>query len=83
VDDVTVTAGSQGLSSWTVTFTWPGDQKITSAWGANETQSGQSVTLTNESYNGTVAAGASLTNVGVQGTYTSSNTLPSSVSCHS
>jgi endoglucanase len=81
VDNVTVTAGSQGLSSWTVTFTWPGDEKVTSAWGATETQSGQSVTLTNESYNGTVAAGASLTNVGVQGTYTSSNALPTSVSC--
>jgi len=81
VDNVTVTAGSQGLSSWTVTFTWPGDEKVTSAWGANETQTGQSVTLTNLSYNGTVAAGASLTNVGVQGTWSSSNALPTSVTC--
>ena len=82
VDSVTVTAGSQGLSSWTVTFTWPGDEKVTSAWGAVETQTGQSVTLTNESYNGTVAAGASLSNVGVQGTYSASDALPGSVSCH-
>jgi endoglucanase len=81
VDNVSVTAGSKGLTSWTVTFTWPGDQKITSAWGATETQSGQSVTLTNLSYNGTVAAGASLTNVGVQGTWSASNALPASVSC--
>jgi endoglucanase len=39
------------------------------------------VTLTNLSYNGTVAAGASLTNVGVQGTWSASNALPASVSC--
>lgn len=81
MDNVSVTAGSGGLSSWSVTFDWPGDEQITSAWGANETQSGESVTLTNESYDGTVAAGASLTNVGVQGTYTSSDALPTSVSC--
>lgn len=81
VDDVSVTAGKSGLTSWSVTFSWPGDEQVTSAWGANETQSGKTVTLTNESYNGTVAAGASLTNVGVQGTYTSSDALPTAVTC--
>jgi endoglucanase len=81
VDNVDITAGSGGLSSWTVTFTWPGDEQVTSAWGANETQSGESVTLTNESYNGTLAAGASLTDVGVQGTYSASDALPTSVTC--
>ncbi len=81
MDNVNVTAGSGGLSSWTVTFTWPGDEQITSAWGAGETQSGEKVTLTNESYDGTVAAGASLTDVGVQGTYSASDALPTSVTC--
>ena len=81
VDNVNVTAGSGGLSSWTVTFTWPGDEQITSAWGAGETQSGEKATLTNESYDGTVAAGTSLTDVGVQGTYSASDALPTSVTC--
>jgi endoglucanase len=82
VDSVSVTdSGTQQLSSWTVTFTWPGDQKITSAWGANETQSGEAVTLTSLSYDGSLAPGSSLTNVGVQGTYSASDALPASVSC--
>lgn len=81
VDDINVTAGSSGLTSWTVTFTWPGDEKITSAWGSTATQSGETVTVTNAAYNGTVAAGTTLANVGVQGTWTSSDALPTSVSC--
>jgi endoglucanase len=81
VDNVTVTAGSQPLSSWTVTFTWPGDEHITSAYGGTATQTGQSVTITNASYNGTVAAGTTITNIGIQGTWTSSDALPTSVSC--
>jgi endoglucanase len=81
VDNVTVTAGSQALTSWTVTFTWPGDQHITSAYGGTATQTGESVTITNASYNGSVAAGATVTNIGVQGTWTTSDALPTSVSC--
>lgn len=81
VDDVAVTAGGGGLTSWSVTFSWPGDERITGAWGANETQSGETVTLTSESYDGTVAAGASLSNVGIQGTYTASDALLTSVGC--
>jgi endoglucanase len=82
-DNLTVTAESQALSSWTVTFTWPGDQQITSAWGANYTQSGTSVTLTNVSYDGSIAAGAAYTNIGFQGTWSASDAAPTSVSCSS
>ena len=81
VDGLTVTAGSQALSSWTLTFTWPGDQQITGAWGANYTQSGKSVTVTSVSYDGSIAAGASYTNIGLQGTWSASNTLPTSIAC--
>jgi cellulase/cellobiase CelA1 len=81
VDTVTVTADSQPLSSWTVSFRWPGDEQITSEWGANATQSGTSVTLTNVSYDGTLAAGASTSNIGLQGTWSASDALPISVSC--
>jgi len=81
VDNVTVTAGSQALTNWKVTFTWPGDQQITSSYGGTATQSGKVVTITNASYNGTVAAGTSVSNIGIQGTWTSSNALPTSVSC--
>jgi endoglucanase len=80
-DTVSVTAGSQALSGWTVSFTWPGDAQITSAWGATAIQSGKSVTLTNASYDGSLAAGATQSNIGFQGTWSSSDALPATVTC--
>jgi hypothetical protein len=77
---VTVKAGSSGLSGWTVGWTFPGDQKINQMWNASYTQSGESVTANNLSYNGTLAAGQSTT-FGFTGTYTSSNATPTSLTC--
>lgn len=74
--NVTITT-SQAVSSWTVGFTYGGDQQITNSWNSNHTQSGKSVTLTNVSYNGSIGAGQTLTGVGVQGTWTSSDADPS------
>ena len=73
--------GSQALSGWTVSFTWPGDAQITSAWGATAIQSGKSVTLTNASYDGSLAAGTTQSNIGFQGTWSSSDALPATVTC--
>lgn len=69
--------GSTAWSSWTVTWTYPGDQKVTSAWNAAVTQTGSAVTATNMAYNGTVAAGSSAS-FGMQGTWTSNDTSPTS-----
>ena len=77
---VTVTNGSSARSSWTVGWTFPGDQKISSLWSATYTQSGEAVTAKNMSYNGTLAPGASAT-FGFTGTYTSSNASPASLTC--
>jgi hypothetical protein len=77
---VTVTNGSSARTSWTVGWTFPGDQKINNMWSATYTQSGASVTAKNASYNGTLAAGAS-TSFGFTGTYTSSNASPTSLAC--
>jgi endoglucanase len=74
--NVSITS-SKALSAWTVGFSYGGDQKITGAWNTNYTQSGKNVTLTNLSYNGSIGAGQSLTGVGVQGTWTSSDAAPS------
>ncbi|WP_266384742.1 cellulase family glycosylhydrolase [Streptomyces canus] len=52
-------SGSTALSSWKVTWTWPGSQKVTSLWNASYTQTGSTVTATNASHNGAVAVGAS------------------------
>jgi len=68
---------SKALSSWSVGFNFGGDQKVTSAWNANYTQSGKSMTLTNMTYNASIGAGQTLTGVGVQGTWGSSDAAPS------
>ncbi|RKE23297.1 glycoside hydrolase family 6 protein [Streptomyces sp. TLI_171] len=74
--DVTVkNTGSAAISGWTVKWTYPGDQKITSGWNAKVSQSGAVVTATDLGYNGALAAGAS-TSFGVQATYGSNNTAP-------
>jgi Glycosyl hydrolase family 48/Cellulose binding domain/Putative Ig domain len=76
--DVTITdSGSSAINGWTLAFTFPGDQKITDAWNGVESQSGENVTITNESYNATIAAGGSVS-LGFQGTWTNSDASPTS-----
>ena len=53
---------------------------INNLWNGGYTQAGAAVTVTSESYDGTLAPGASTT-VGFTATYSGSNTAPSSVSC--
>ncbi len=70
--------GSSAINGWKLTFTFPGDQKITSAWSAgSESQSGENVTITNASYNGTIAPNGS-TSLGFQGTWANSDASPTS-----
>jgi endoglucanase len=71
--------GTAAINGWTLTFRFPGDQVITSAWSTTASQSGPAVTLTNLSYNGAVAAGQSVS-IGFQGTWTSSDASPTSFS---
>jgi endoglucanase len=62
--------GTAPISPWT--FTFGGDQKIASRWNASYAQSGEQVTVTNDS---TVAPGSSVT-LGLTGSYSSSNAAP-------
>jgi endo-1,4-beta-xylanase len=67
---------TSAINGWTLKFTFPGDQKITSSWNTgSNSQSGEAVTLTNASYNGAIAAGGN-TSIGFQGTWTSSDAAP-------
>jgi O-glycosyl hydrolase len=76
--DVTIANdGSSAINGWTLAFTFPGDQEITDAWNGVASQSGESVSIANESYNATIAAGGS-TSLGFQGTWTSSDAIPAS-----
>ncbi|MEU5635705.1 glycoside hydrolase family 6 protein [Streptomyces rishiriensis] len=72
---VTVTNNSAAKSSWAVKWTYAGSQKVTNAWNAKVTQSGTAVTAANETYNGTLATGGSVS-FGFQGTYSGTNAVP-------
>jgi Cellulose binding domain len=63
-------------NGWTLTFTFGGDQKITSAWNAAVTQSGETATLTSLSYDAAIAPGATISGIGFQGTWTASDAAP-------
>jgi hypothetical protein len=76
VANVTITnTGTTAVSGWTLKFTFPGDQHITSAWNGSASQSGASVTVTNASYNGSIPAGGN-TSLGFQGTWTANDSSP-------
>jgi cellulose 1,4-beta-cellobiosidase len=70
--------GSATKNGWRLGWTFSGNQAINNMWGGSYTQSGASVTVTNASYDGTLAPGATAT-VGFTATGTSGS--PSIVSC--
>jgi endo-1,4-beta-xylanase len=72
---VITNTGSSAISSWNLGFTFPGDQKLTSDYNGTFSQSGEAVTLTNASYNGSIPVNGSTT-VGFQGTWTNSDAAP-------
>jgi hypothetical protein len=58
--DVTVTnTGSSPLTGWSTSFSFPGGQRIGNAWNALMSQASRQVVAGNQSYNGTLAVGAS------------------------
>jgi endo-1,4-beta-xylanase len=72
---VITNTGSSATNGWTLGFTFPGDQKLTSDYNGTYSQSGEAVTLTNASYNGSIPVNGSTT-VGFQGTWTNSDATP-------
>ncbi|WP_238015893.1 glycoside hydrolase family 9 protein [Dactylosporangium sp. AC04546] len=79
--EVTVTnAGSGAISGWTVTFTFPGNQKVTNGWSGVWSQTGAAVTVTNAAWNGALAPAGS-TAAGFNGSYSGTNTAPATVTC--
>ena len=75
--------GSAATSSWTMTWTFAGNQQLSGLWNGVASQSGETVTVTNESYNGSIGAGATLSGIGFTANYSGSNPSPTvSVSCH-
>ncbi|MFG3086565.1 glycoside hydrolase family 6 protein [Streptomyces antibioticus] len=73
--NVTVTNLSAAKTSWSVKWAYAGNQQITNGWNARISQSGTAVTAANESYNGTLANGGSVS-FGFQASYSGGNALP-------
>jgi hypothetical protein len=71
---------SSAWTGWSLSFTFPASgQSVTQGWNGTFTQSGLNVTVTNASYNGGVAVNATAI-PGFNGTWTTSNPIPTSFS---
>ena len=74
--DLTIAnTGTTTLNGWTLQFTLPAGQTITSGWNATYTPTTGTITATNASYNGTLAPGATA-GIGFQATTTGTTTKP-------
>ncbi|WP_030346715.1 glycoside hydrolase family 48 protein [Streptomyces sp. NRRL S-1022] len=74
--DLTITnRGTDAIDGWTLSYGYTGNQKLSNGWNGTWSQSGQTVTVRNASYNGTIAAGAAIS-TGAQFTYSGANTAP-------
>jgi hypothetical protein len=73
--------GTTALTNWTLTWAFANGQIVTQLWSGVESQSGANVTVKNESYNGNIAAGGSLTGIGFNGTWNNAtNAVPTAIS---
>ena len=72
---VTIQNTGSAITSWTLGYSYAGNQKLSQGWSGNWSQSGTAITVTNASWNGSLAAGAS-TQIGANFTYSGSNAAP-------
>ena len=76
--NITITnTGTAAINGWSLVFTLPSGQTITSAWNATTSPASGQVTATNVSYNGSIPAGGS-TSFGFQANHTGNTATPTS-----
>ena len=74
--NITLTnTGTTAINGWNLAFTFSGDQQITQIWNGVLTQTGENVSITNQTYNATIAVGGS-TGFGFNGSYSGQNNAP-------
>ncbi len=73
---VTITNTGSAITSWTLGYSYSGNQKLSGGWSGTWSQSGSSISVANASWNGSLGSGAS-TQIGAQFTYSGSNAAPS------
>ena len=73
--------GTTAWTNWTLTWAFANGQTVSQLWNGIETQSGANVTVSNESYNGSIGAGGSYNGVGFNGTWNgTTNAIPTAFS---
>jgi cellulose 1,4-beta-cellobiosidase len=72
---VTITNTGSAITSWTLGYSYSGNQTLSEGWSGNWSQSGENITVTNASWNGSLASGGS-TQIGANFTYTGTNVAP-------
>ncbi|ABX02947.1 glycoside hydrolase family 48 [Herpetosiphon aurantiacus DSM 785] len=73
--DVNIQNNGAAISSWTVGWSFAGNQQITNLWSGIVTQTGNQVSVRNAGWNGTISSGGAV-NFGFQGTYSGANAIP-------
>jgi cellulase/cellobiase CelA1 len=68
--------GTSAINSWTLTWTFPGNQRITNLWNGSHTQSGASVSVRDATWNATIGANGGTVGFGFNISYSGSNTVP-------
>ena len=72
---ITITNLGAPITSWTLTYSYSGNQSLASGWNGNWSQSGKTVTVTNAAYNGSLATNGTA-NPGAQFSYSGTNATP-------
>ncbi|UWE13872.1 cellulose-binding domain-containing protein [Actinacidiphila bryophytorum] len=67
--------GATASTGWKVSWSWSGNQQISSVWNGVLSAGGSSVTVGNAAYNGSIALGGT-TAFGFQAGYSGTNTAP-------
>ncbi|GGL16844.1 glycoside hydrolase family 48 protein [Mangrovihabitans endophyticus] len=74
--DITITNTGDPVSSWRLEYDFPdGAQRVTQGWNGTYAQSGQHVTVTSASWNGSLGTNATA-NTGFNGSFGSANPVP-------
>ncbi len=74
--DVQITNNGPALSTWTLTWSFGGNQQVTGFWNTDLTQSGTGVAARNVSHNGSLPTGGSQS-FGFQASFSGTNGAPS------
>jgi Cellulose binding domain len=76
VAQVTITnRGTASIAGWSLTFNFPGDQRVTNSWGATIQQNGNAITAVNAPWTAMIAPGGSIS-FGMSGSWQRSDAAP-------